>query len=87
MTAHLKQDGFLGSLPSGETARILEQARRRRFRRGDIVFHEGDTGEALHLVAEGRFGVQTGTADGQRVMLEIVSPGSVKFARSASRGA
>ena len=56
---------------------MIAAARRRRFQRGDIVFHEGDAGETLHLVSEGRFGVQTGTAEGDRVMLEIVSPGDV----------
>lgn len=77
MAIDLPQGGFLGSLPPPEAERILADARRRRFQRGDIVFHEGDTGETLHLVAEGRFGVQTGTADGGRVMLEIASPGDV----------
>jgi CRP/FNR family transcriptional regulator, cyclic AMP receptor protein len=69
--------GFLDSLPPIEAERMVANARRRRFQRGDIVFHEGDAGETLHLVGEGRFGVQTGTAEGDRVMLEIVSPGDV----------
>jgi CRP/FNR family transcriptional regulator, cyclic AMP receptor protein len=58
------QGGFLGSLPPVEAERMIAAARRRRFQRGDIVFHEGDAGETLHLVSEGRFGVQTGTAEG-----------------------
>lgn len=41
------------------------------------MFHEGDGGDTLHVVTEGRFGVQTGTAEGERVMLQIVSPGEV----------
>jgi hypothetical protein len=71
------QGGFLGSLPPVEAERMIAAARRRRFQRGDIVFHEGDAGETLHLVSEGRFGVHTGTAEGDRVMLEMVSPGDV----------
>ena len=67
--------GFPGILPPAE--RVLADARRRRFQRGDIVFHEGDPGDTLHLVTEGRFGVQTGTAEGERVLLQIVSVGDV----------
>ena len=69
--------GFPGILPPAESARVLADARRRRFQRGDIVFHEGDPGDTLHLVTEGRFGVQTGTAEGERVLLQIVSVGDV----------
>jgi CRP-like cAMP-binding protein len=69
--------GFLAALPLSEAERVLADARRRRFQRGDIVFHEGDGGDTLHLVTEGRFGVQTGTAEGERVMLQIVSAGEV----------
>jgi CRP/FNR family transcriptional regulator, cyclic AMP receptor protein len=67
----LRQGGFLSSLPPGEADSILAGARRRRFRRGDIVFHEGDTGETLHLVAEGRFGVQTSTKDGFSLIVSM----------------
>jgi CRP/FNR family transcriptional regulator, cyclic AMP receptor protein len=70
-------DAFLSNLPGDEGERMRAGARLRRFQRGDIVFHEGDTGDTLHLVDSGRFGVQTGTSEGERVMLEIVSPGEV----------
>ena len=75
VTAH--PAGLLGSLPPAETERLLDGARRRRFERGDIVFHEGDSGDNLHVVTSGRFGIQTGTADGDRVMLQIVVAGEV----------
>ena len=68
---------FLRSLPPHEVERILGDARRRRFQRSDIVFHEGDAGDTIHVVTSGRFGVQTGTADGDRVMLQIVAAGDV----------
>ena len=42
---------FLAYLPDGEAERIHAGARRRRFQRGDIVFHEGDAGDTLHLVS------------------------------------
>ena len=69
--------GFLGSLSPDEAERLLADARRRRFERGDIVFHEGDPGDTLHVATSGRFGIQTGTAEGDRVMLQIVGEGEV----------
>jgi CRP-like cAMP-binding protein len=68
---------FNAALPEEEADGILTNARRRRFQRGDIVFHEGDPGDKLHVVNEGRFPVQTGTAEGERVTLRIVTAGEV----------
>jgi CRP/FNR family transcriptional regulator, cyclic AMP receptor protein len=76
MAVELAQ-GFLAFIPTAEAERLLADARRRRFQRGDIVFHEGDAGNTLHVVTEGRFGVQTGTAEGERVMLQILAAGQV----------
>jgi len=47
--------GFASALPPAEAERVLADARHRRFQRGDIVFHEGDPSDTLHLVTEGRF--------------------------------
>lgn len=77
MSVGAQPSGLLGSLPPVEAERLLGDARRRRFERGDIVFHEGDPGDTLHIVTAGRFGIQTGTAEGNRVMLQIVVEGDV----------
>src|SRR4051812_46316747 len=54
---------------------LLAGARRRRFGRGDIVFHEGDAGDTLHLVAKGRLAVRVTTPLGDVATLLIVGPG------------
>jgi CRP-like cAMP-binding protein len=36
---------------------FLANARRRRFAKGEVVFHEGDPGDTLHLIAKGHFAV------------------------------
>ena len=72
MAGQAHPDGLRGALPPDVAETLLGDARRRRFDRGDIVFHEGDTGDTLHVVTAGRFGIQTGTAGGDRVMLQIV---------------
>ncbi len=54
---------------------MLGVARRRTFARGEVVFHEGDPGDALHLIAKGRFAVRVTTRLGERATLAIRGPG------------
>jgi CRP/FNR family transcriptional regulator, cyclic AMP receptor protein len=54
---------------------VLGVARRRTFARGEVVFHEGDPGDALHLIAKGRFAVRVTTRLGERATLAIRGPG------------
>jgi CRP-like cAMP-binding protein len=46
------------------------------FGKGEIVFHEGDPGDSLHLVRRGRFSVRTTTPHGESAMLAILGPGA-----------
>lgn len=54
---------------------LLALARRRRFRRGDIIFHEGDPAESLHLVDIGHVAVRTTTPSGDVATLRLIGPG------------
>ena len=44
-------------VPPEDLRRVLAIARRRTFRRGEVVFHQDDPADSLHLVVEGRFGI------------------------------
>lgn len=66
---------LLDQLPAAERERILQVARRRTFRRQEVVFHRGDPADSLHLVVKGRFGVRIVTPYGDTVMLNVVGPG------------
>lgn len=50
-------------------------ARRRRFEKGEVVFHGGDPGDTLHFVASGRFCVRVETSLGITAMLALIGPG------------
>jgi CRP-like cAMP-binding protein len=50
-------------------------ARRRTFSRGEVVFHEGDPADSLHLVEKGRFAVRVTTPLGETATLAIRGPG------------
>jgi CRP/FNR family transcriptional regulator, cyclic AMP receptor protein len=45
----------------------------RTFHRGEVVFHAGDEGDALHLVCTGRFAIRVGDA----LLLDVAGPGDV----------
>jgi CRP-like cAMP-binding protein len=54
---------------------VLTLARRRTFGRGEVVFHEGDPADSLHLISKGRFAVRVTTPLGETAMLAIRGPG------------
>lgn len=66
---------LLRDVPDDEVRRVLSIARRRRFARGEVVFHEGDPADSLHLVATGRFAVRITTPLGEAAMLALRGPG------------
>ena len=68
---------LLGDLPPEELQRVLAIARRRTFTHGEVVFHEGDPGDALHLIEKGRFAIRVSTPLGERATLAIRGPGEL----------
>jgi CRP/FNR family cyclic AMP-dependent transcriptional regulator len=66
----LLQDVTLEALD--QLARCL---RRRSYQRGEIVFHQGDPGDTLHLVRSGRVKVVLPAETGDEVVLAILGPG------------
>ena len=56
----------------GQLARCL---RRRTYQRGEVVFHQGDPGDTLHLVLTGRVKVVLPAETGDEAVLAILGPG------------
>lgn len=51
--------------------------RRRRFGRGEVVFHRDDPGDSLLRVEQGRFAVQIITPVGDTATIALIGPGEV----------
>jgi CRP-like cAMP-binding protein len=68
---------LLDVLSAEQRRRLLSRARRRRFKRGEVVFHEGDPGDALHLVDKGHVAVKRSTPLGDVATLLVLGPGEV----------
>jgi CRP/FNR family cyclic AMP-dependent transcriptional regulator len=56
---------------------LRSAGRRRKFSRGEIVFHEGDPGDSLHRVSSGRFAARITTPLGDVATFAVHAPGEV----------
>jgi CRP-like cAMP-binding protein len=54
---------------------LAKSLRRRRFSRGEVVFHQGDPGDTLHLVRGGRVKIVLPAETGDEAVLAILGPG------------
>jgi CRP/FNR family transcriptional regulator, cyclic AMP receptor protein len=68
---------MLQGLSPQERGALLALLRRRRYRRQEVVFHQGDAGDTLHLVRRGRLKVLIPAETGEEAVLTIVGPGDL----------
>lgn len=54
---------------------LLPSFRRRHFRRGEVVFHEGDPGASLHVLTVGEAKVSLTSDEGEEVIVRTLVPG------------
>ena len=55
--------------------RIAELAVQRGYRSGEIIFSQGDPGDALYGVVTGKVRISAGAADGREIFLNILEAG------------
>jgi CRP-like cAMP-binding protein len=68
---------LLDGVPEEDVRRLLSIARRRRFARGEVVFHQDDPADTLHLIDKGRFAVRVTTSLGDTAVLSVLGPGEM----------
>lgn len=54
---------------------VARQLRRRRFRRNEVIFHQGDPGDALHLVNAGAVKIVLPSAEGEEAIIATLRSG------------
>ena len=77
LTGILGQTSLLGSVPAQDLEAVVAASRLRAFRRGQVVFTQGDPGDTLVVVISGRVKMVARSADGGELTLTIVQPGGV----------
>jgi CRP-like cAMP-binding protein len=65
----------LAVLDPEDRARLLADLRRREFGRNEVLVHEGDPADSMHLIAKGRVLVTLMNPNAERVDVAILGPG------------
>lgn len=58
-----------------ELTRIALTMARHRYRRDEVIFHEGDPGDSLHVVVEGRVKITRESAEGEEAIVVVLQAG------------
>jgi CRP/FNR family cyclic AMP-dependent transcriptional regulator len=66
---------LLRDLTAAERRQVLAKARRRQFKRGEVLFHEGDPADTVHFIAEGRVMARRTSPMGDSVAFRVIGPG------------
>jgi CRP-like cAMP-binding protein len=67
----------LASLPPQERRVLVAGLRRRSYHRDEVIVHQGDPADTLHLIAAGHVSVRVTLRGGEFVVLAILGPGEV----------
>ena len=62
-------------LARGDVEYLSGRLQQRRYARDEVIFHRGDVGTALFLVRKGEVGIRLSSAEGQEVILTVLSRG------------
>jgi CRP-like cAMP-binding protein len=66
---------ILNDLNEEDRRRVLAVTVRRKYSKGETLFHEGDPGETLHLIAKGHVAIRVVTPLGDVGTLAVLGPG------------
>ncbi|MEN9645369.1 MAG: hypothetical protein RL238_2038 [Actinomycetota bacterium] len=67
---------LLEGLSDADTRAVLMASRRRKFKRGEAICHEGDPGDTLYLIDKGHVAVRVTTPAGDTATMRVMGPGS-----------
>jgi len=68
---------FFAGLETATLERVAAGTRTRRFRRGEIIFHAGDPGDALFIIVAGEVKIALPSEEGDEAILATLGPGDV----------
>ncbi len=63
---------LLADLPPDDVQRLMGATRRRTFTAGEVIFHEGDPADTLHLIEKGRVAASVTSLYGQQLTFSIM---------------
>ncbi len=75
MNVALQQVPWFAGLSAETITQLAQGARKRTFRRGEIVFHKGDPGQSLFLIVHGQVRIVLPSPAGEEVILGVLDAG------------
>lgn len=76
-TALLAQVPLFAHLSPEELSALAALLHRRRFGKGEVIFHEGDVGTALYIIEEGEVRIVLRSPEGKEVVLVLLGRGDI----------
>lgn len=73
----LKRVPLFSTLSDQALAGLAQQLRRRTFRKGTMIFHKDQAGDALYIVESGRIRIFLPAAGGEELTVDVAGPGDV----------
>src|SRR6185369_8638791 len=77
LVASLARIPFFAGLGSDALERLAAGTRTRRFRRGEVIFHAGDPGDALFIIVTGEVKISVPSESGEEAILTTLHEGDV----------
>jgi CRP/FNR family cyclic AMP-dependent transcriptional regulator len=77
LVATIARIPFFAGLDADALGRVAATLRTRRFRRGEVVFHSGDPGDALFLIMSGEIKISLPSETGDEAILASLRAGDV----------
>jgi CRP-like cAMP-binding protein len=71
----LERSPLFRGLSPAAMRRLASLATQRRFNAGEVVFSQGDPGDALYGVVSGKIRISAGAIDGREISLNVMEPG------------
>ena len=77
LAASLARIPFFAGLDESALERVAAGSRTRRFRRGEVIFHAGDPGDALFILVSGEVKIALPSETGEEAIIAILRAGDV----------
>jgi CRP/FNR family transcriptional regulator len=78
LTFLLRSGKLFSDLDERELAMVQQIAARKEFRKGDILFHEGDPSRGFYIVVSGSVKIYRVSPDGRERVLHVVEAGDLR---------
>ena len=68
---------LFAALDDEAASTLMSSMAKRRLERGDVLFHEGDQGDRLYVIGEGKIKLGRRSSDGRENLVAILGPGEM----------